>query len=426
MSAAPGPASAARTASRRQRGTGHDRTVVTGIGVAAPNGLTVKAWWEAVLRGESGIRRLSRFDPARYPVRLAGEIRDFFDADHIPGRLLPQTDRVTRLSLAVAKEAVDDAGVDLERLPRYAAGVVTASSAGGFEFGQRELQALWSKGGQYVSAYQSFAWFYAVNTGQISIRHDLRGPSGVLVTEQAGGLDAIAQARRQLRRGGDLMITGGVDSALCPWGLTAHLAGGRLSTGEDPAGAYLPFSADARGEVVGEGGALLVLESAAAARARGARVYGAFAGYAATFDPPPGRGGLPRLRHAAELALEDAGLTPEQVDVVFADAAGDREADRAEAQALAGLFGPYGVPVTAPKTMTGRLSAGGASLDVAAALLALRDQVVPPTVNVVEPADDCPIDLVTGRPRPLPLRVALVLARGRGGFNAAAVLRTAP
>jgi minimal PKS chain-length factor (CLF/KS beta) len=415
------PSSAPRTADGS-----HDQAVVTGMGVAAPNGLSLRTWWDAVLRGESGIRRLTRFDPARYPARLAGEVRDFVDEDHIPGRLLPQTDRMTRLSLMVAKEAIEDAGVDPERLPEYGAGVITASSAGGFEFGQRELQALWSKGGQYVSAYQSFAWFYAVNTGQISIRHDLRGPSGVLVTEQAGGLDAVAQARRRLRRGGSLMVTGGVDSALCPWGWTAHLAGGRLSVSEDPARAYLPFSADATGEVVGEGGALLVLENAATARARGARVYGAFAGYAATFDPAPGRGGTPRIRQAAELALEDAGLSPEQVDVVFADAAGERDADRAEAEALAGLFGPYGVPVTAPKTMTGRLSAGGASLDLAAALLALRDQVVPPTVNVTEPADDCPVDLVTGRPRPLPLRVALVLARGRGGFNAAAVLRAVP
>lgn len=421
MSTFTAPSSAPRTTDGS-----HDQAVVTGMGVAAPNGLSLRTWWDAVLRGESGIRRLTRFDPARYPARLAGEVRDFVDEDHIPGRLLPQTDRMTRLSLMVAKEAIEDAGVDPERLPEYGAGVITASSAGGFEFGQRELQALWSKGGQYVSAYQSFAWFYAVNTGQISIRHDLRGPSGVLVTEQAGGLDAVAQARRRLRRGGSLMVTGGVDSALCPWGWTAHLAGGRLSVSEDPARAYLPFSADATGEVVGEGGALLVLENAATARERGARVYGAFAGYAATFDPAPGRGGTPRIRQAAELALEDAGLSPEQVDVVFADAAGERDADRAEAEALAGLFGPYGVPVTAPKTMTGRLSAGGASLDLAAALLALRDQVVPPTVNVTEPADDCPVDLVTGRPRPLPLRVALVLARGRGGFNAAAVLRAVP
>ncbi|MBC2869427.1 ketosynthase chain-length factor [Streptomyces mexicanus] len=392
-------------------------SVVTGIGVAAPNGLGTQAWWAATLRGESGIRALTRFDASRYPVRIAGEVPGFVDDEHLPSRLLPQTDRVTRLSLAAAKEALDDCGTDPEALPEYGAGVVTASSAGGFEFGQRELQALWSKGGQHVSAYQSFAWFYAVNTGQISIRHGLRGPSGVVVSEQAGGLDATAHARRQIRKGARLVVTGGVDSALCPWGWAAHLAAGELSQVADPARAYLPFAEEARGHVVGEGGALFVLENATAARERDAHVYGAFTGYAATFDA----GGAPRLRDAARLAMDDAGVLPEDIDVVFADAAGARAADRAEAEALADLFGPRGVPVTAPKSMTGRLLAGGASLDVAAALLSLRDQVIPPTVGTTEPAADCPVDLVT-TPRETPVRHALVLARGRGGFNSAAVL----
>ena len=399
--------------------------VVTGIGVTAPNGLGTEAWWGAVLRGESGIRPLTRFDAEQYPAKLAGEVTDFRPADHIPSRLLPQTDHMTRLALTAADEALADAGVDTAALPDYAAGVITASSAGGFDFGQRELEALWSKGGQYVSAYQSFAWFYAVNSGQISIRNGLRGPSGVLVTDQAGGLDAVAQARRQLRKSVRMLVTGGVDSSLCPWGWAAHLAGGELSRSDDPERAFLPFSADADGHVAGEGGALLVLEDAASARERGARVYGAVAGYAATFDPRPGTGGAPNLRAAAELALTDASLNPRDIDVVFADAAGRRTADREEAQALAGLFGEYGVPVTAPKTMTGRLAAGGAALDLAAALLSLRDQVIPPTVNTRTPAPDCPLDLVTEVRRPDRLRTALVLARGRGGFNAAMVVRTA-
>ncbi|MFI5859801.1 ketosynthase chain-length factor [Streptomyces parvulus] len=394
--------------------------VVTGIGVMAPNGLGTEAWWAATLRGECGIRPLTRFDAGRYPVRIAGEVPGFVDADHLPGRLLPQTDRVTRLSLAAAKEALDDAGTDPAALPDYAAGVVTASSAGGFELGQRELQALWSKGGQYVSAYQSFAWFYAVNTGQISIRHQLRGSSGVVVAEQAGGLDALAHARRQIRKGTPLMVTGAVDSALCPWGWAAHLAAGHLSTATDPARAYLPFDEGARGHVVGEGGALFVLEHAPAAHARGARVYGALTGCAATFDGP----GTPRLADAARLALADARVRADEIGVVFADAAADRAADRAEAGAIAALFGPRAVPVSAPKSMTGRLLAGGAPLDVAAALLTLRDQVIPPTTGTVRPAADCPLDLVTA-PRETPVRHALVLARGRGGFNSAAVLSAA-
>ncbi|MEU2287218.1 beta-ketoacyl synthase N-terminal-like domain-containing protein [Streptomyces sp. NPDC013178] len=396
-------------------------TVVTGIGVAAPNGLGTRAWWDAVLRGQSGIRPLTRFAADGYPARLAGEVAGFDDAAHVPGRLLPQTDRMTRLSLYAAAEALADAGVDPAALPEYAAGVVTASSGGGFEFGQRELQALWSRGSEYVSVYQSFAWFYAVNSGQISIRHGFRGPSGVLVSEQAGGLDAVAQARRQLRKGTALVISGGVDSALCPWGWTAHLAGDALSTDDRPDAAYLPFSDDARGHVAGEGGALLVLEDAAAAEARGATVYGAVTGCAAAFSPAPDAEDDTGLQRAAEGALRDAGITTDQVDAVFADAAADLAADRTEADTLRRLFGPYGVLVTAPKTMTGRLSAGGAALDLAAALCALRDQVVPPTVHTVA-APRHTLDLVTGKPVHAELRHILVLARGRGGFNSAAVV----
>ncbi|WP_333732948.1 beta-ketoacyl synthase N-terminal-like domain-containing protein [Streptomyces sp. IBSBF 3010] len=395
---------------------------VTGIGIAAPGGVGTETWWSAVLRGHRAIGPVTRFDASGYPAVLAGEVTGFEDAAHVPAKLLPQTDRVTRLALAAASEAITGADIDPSALPEYGMGVVTANGAGGFEFGQRELQELWSKGSRYVGAFQSFAWFYAANSGQISIRHGLRGPSGVVVSEQAGGLDAMAQARRQLRKGGRAVLTGGFDATVCPWGFTAQLAAGGLSTRRDPADAYLPFSADASGHVVGEGGALLVVEDGDAAHARGARVLGTVEGCAATFDPAPGRG-APRLLDAARLALADAGTDAADVDVVFADAAGDRDADRAEAAALTELFGPYGVPVTAPKSLFGRLGSGGSALDLAAALLALRDQVVPPGAPVGRLADDCPVDLVTGAPRPARLRHALVLARGRGGFNAAAVVR---
>jgi len=395
---------------------------VTGIGIAAPGGVGTETWWSAVLRGHRAIGPVTRFDASGYPAVLAGEVTGFEDAAHVPAKLLPQTDRVTRLALAAAAEAITGADIDPSALPEYGMGVVTANGAGGFEFGQRELQELWSKGSRYVGAFQSFAWFYAANSGQISIRHGLRGPSGVVVSEQAGGLDAMAQARRQLRKGGRAVLTGGFDATVCPWGFTAQLAAGGLSTRRDPADAYLPFSADASGHVVGEGGALLVVEDGDAAHARGARVLGTVEGCAATFDPAPGRG-APRLLDAARLALADAGVDAADVDVVFADAAGDRDADRAEAAVLTALFGPYGVPVTAPKSLCGRLGSGGSALDLAAALLALRDQVVPPGAPVGRLADDCPVDLVTGAPRPARLRHALVLARGRGGFNAAAVVR---
>ncbi|BBA97251.1 putative chain length determinant [Actinacidiphila reveromycinica] len=399
------------------------RTVVTGLGVAAPNGCGVEAYWAAVRKGTSGIGRVSRFDPAQYPARLAGEITDFVAEDHLPGRLLPQTDRMTRIALASADWALADAGVDPRNLPEYGMGVITASSSGGFEFGQRELRALWSKGGRHVSAYQSFAWFYAVNSGQISIRNGMRGPSGVVVSDQAGGLDALAQARRQIRKGTGLVMSGAVDASICPWGWVAQMASGRLSTSEDPERAYLPFDAAARGHVPGEGGALLVLEDLEHARARQARTpYGEIAGYGSAMDPRPGSGRPPTLVRAIELALADAGAAPEDIDVVFADAAAVPALDRIEAEAVSRVFGPRGVPVTAPKTMTGRLYSGAAPLDVAAALLALRDQVIPPSVGVT-PDPGYALDLVVGAERAAPVRSALVVARGHGGFNSALVVR---
>lgn len=398
--------------------------VVTGIGVIAPNGLGTDEYWEATLEGRSGIEPLTRFDPSSYPVRIAGEVTGYEAAEHLPSRLIPQTDRMTQMALSAADWALEDAKADGSTLPEYSAGVVTASASGGFEFGQRELEKLWSKGANYVSAYQSYAWFYAVNTGQISIRNQMRGASGVLVTEQAGGLDAAAQARRRINRDLDLVVTGGVDASLCPWAWVAQITSGRLSVADAPDRAYTPFAPEAAGFVPGEGGAILIVEGADAAERRHApQVYGTIAGYAATFDPPPGSGRPGGLRRAVEGALRDARVDPGDVDAVFADAAGLADLDRAEAEALTAVFGPEAVPVTAPKTMTGRLYSGGSALDLATALLSVTDGVIPPTVNVDGPDPAYGIDLVTG-PRTADLNTVLVLSRGFGGFNSALVVRS--
>ncbi|MFC5744420.1 ketosynthase chain-length factor [Actinomadura rugatobispora] len=398
-------------------------TAITGVGVTAPNGLGTEECWRATLAGRSGLGRISRFDPSRYPATVAGEVHGYVAEDHIPSRLLPQTDHQTRLSLTAAEWALRHARLDPAEIEDFAVGVATAASAGAVEFGQRELQNLWSQGKDHVSAYQSFAWFYAVNNGQISIRHGMRGPGGVLITEQAGGLDSLAQARRFVRKGASVIVSGGVDGGLCPLGWVHYLTTGLVSTESAPDRAYLPFSDAACGFVPGEGGAILIAEDARHARERGVPALATVAGYAATLDPPPWTGRPPRLGDAMANAISDAGLRPGDVDVVFADAAGDRKGDAAEADALRELFGPRGVPVTAPKTMTGRLFAGGAALDAAYAVLSLRDGVIPPTVNVAEPAPEYEMDLVTGRPRRADVRTALVVARGHGGFNAAVVLR---
>ncbi|GAB2898212.1 ketosynthase chain-length factor [Streptomyces mayteni] len=400
------------------------KTVVTGLAVLAPNGLGTEPYWAATLAGRGGLAEITRFDARGYPARLAGEIDDFVPGDHLSGRMLPQTDHMTRLSLVAGDWALADAGVRPAEWPSFDMGVLTAASAGGYEFGERELRNMWNKGNGYVSAYQSFAWFYAVNSGQLSIRNGMRGPSGVLVGEQAGGLDALGQARRLVRKGTPLMLSGAVDSSLCSWGWVAHLAGRRLSTSDDPGRAYLPFDAAAGGHVPGEGGALLVLEDAVSAEARGAVNYGEIAGYGASFDPAPDSGRPPALRRAVEQALRDADVAPGDVDVVFADAAAVPELDDVEAAALVEVFGAGAVPVTAPKTMTGRLNSGGGPLDVATALLSIRDGVIPPTVGV-SPDARHRIDLVVAEPRRVPVTTALVVARGYGGFNSALVVRAA-
>lgn len=397
--------------------------VVTGLGITAPTGIGVETHWAAVLAGKSGIGRIERFDPASYPVRLAGQVAGFAAEEQVPGRLVPQTDHWTHMALAAAEAALADADVEPAALPEYEMAVVTSSSSGGTEFGQHEMEALYQHEPSWVGAYQSIAWFYAATTGQVSIRHKMRGPCGVLCAEQAGGLDAIGQARRLTRGGARLVVTGGTDASLCPYGLTAQLSTGRLSTVGDPARAYLPFDQEASGYLPGEGGAILVLENAAAARDRGARRrYGTVLGYAAGFDPAPGSGRPPALHRTVLRALADAGLQPDAIDVVFADGLGVPADDRAEAEVICAVFGARGIPVTVPKVLTGRLYGGGAALDVATALLALRDGVVPHTYGVSALATGCDIDLVTGEPRPAELRHALVIARGYGGFNSALVL----
>ncbi|UGQ11788.1 ketosynthase chain-length factor [Yinghuangia sp. ASG 101] len=409
------------TAEAPAGGTGgaRGRALVTGIGVLAPGGLGTEEYWASVLAGRGGIGPVAAYDASRYPTSHAGQVAGFTAADHIPSRLMPQTDPMTRFALAAADWAVRDSGADPRELDDFSMGVVTANAAGGFEFTQGEVQKLWTRGPSHVSAYQSFAWFYAVNTGQISIRQGMRGPSGVLVADQAAGLDAIGHARRHVRRGTALVVTGGMEAPLNPYALVSQIAHGRLSR----ANRFVPFDRRADGYLPGEGGAILVLEDADAFRARGGtRAYGEVTGYAAAFDPAPGSGRPRGPWRAITAALADARLRPEEIDVVFADAAGDPVADREEADALCRVFGPRGVPVTAPKTMTGRLLSGGPPVDVAAALLALRDQVVPPTIGITDPDPDLGLDLVRDTPRAATLRTALIVARGHGGFNSALVV----
>jgi minimal PKS chain-length factor (CLF/KS beta) len=399
------------------------RAVVTGVGVVAPNGLGVDAYWDATLNGRSGLNTFQRFDPESYPVQVGGEVLDFEVKKWVPGKLRPQTDRVTQFAIGAATWTLEDAGVTVADWDEWDIGVVTANTCGGFEFGQKELQKLWGTHPSLVSAYQSFAWFYAVNTGQISIHQGIKGHCSVIVTEQAGGLDALWHGRRLLANGTlKVALAGGLDAPICPWGMAAQIPNGKMTTVTDPARAYLPFDRAASGYVPGEGGALVTIEELDAARGRGAQVYGEIAGYAATFDPAPATGRPSALPAAVKGALDRAGLTPGDIDVVLADAFGDQELDGIEARTIADIFGPRAVPVSVPKSLVGRLYSGGAPLDVVTALLMIRDGVIPAAGNDIDVPDEYELDLVLGQPREKPIRHALVIARGLGGFNAALVV----
>ena len=402
------------------------RAVITGIGIVAPGGIGADEWWKGALAGKSAIGPITRFDAERYPVKLAGEVAGFDAEKFIEKRLMVQTDRWTHMALAATAEAIEEAKLEANEENEWTISAITASSSGGNDFGQKEIQNLWGKGPVFVGAYQSIAWFYAATTGQISIRHGYKGPCGVVLAEGAGGLEALQHARRNIRRGIESVVSGGTEGPIGPYALTCQLSHGLLSEAEDPADAFRPFDKRANGYVFGEGGAILVVDTPEQAEARGVKSYGEIVGYGATHDghhwgrpaPEP-----TQYARAMRVALADAGIEPGDVDAIFCDAFGVPEYDRLEAAAIKDVFGDGSVPVTAPKSMTGRLYAGGASLDAAAALLAMRDGKLPPTVNLDEPAEGCELDFVTGSARDADLGTVLVAARGFGGFNAALVLK---
>ncbi|MFC8226595.1 ketosynthase chain-length factor [Streptomyces sp. NPDC057287] len=404
----------------------HRNSVITGIGVVAPNGTGAGAFWKQTQEGVSVLDLVSREGCENLPLRVAGEVRDFDAVAFIEERFLVQTDRFTHYAMAAADLALDDARLgraDYEGAP-FKVGVVTAAGSGGGEFGQRELQRLWGEGSRFVGPYQSIAWFYAASTGQISIRGGFKGPCAVVASDEAGGLDALMHAARSIRRGTDAVVVGAAEAPLAPYSVVCQLGYDDLSLCEDPTRAYRPFTSDACGFVPAEGGAMLVVEEETAARDRGARIRAELAGHAATFTGASrwddSRAGLAR---AIEGALREARCAPEEIDVVFADGLGVPAADRAEALAIADALGAHGrrVPVTVPKTGTGRAYCGAPVLDTSAAVLAMEHGLIPPTPNVFEVCHD--LDVVTGRARPAELRTALVLSRGLMGSNSALVLR---
>lgn len=402
--------------------------VVTGLGVVAPSGIGTEAYWKSTLAGELHVRPIEAFDASGYDTTIAGQVPNFRSEDYIDDRIAVQTDRWTWMALAAADFALADAGYDVASRDAYATGVAFGSGSGGVEFGQREIQALWSKGRRAVSAYQSIAWFYAANTGQVSIAQGTKGPSSVIVSDGAGGLDSVGYARRVIRRGTSAVLAGGTEAPLCPYSLACQTTSGRMTTNPDPRHGYKPFDVEANGYAPGEGGAVLVVEDAIAAERRGAeRVYAEIVGYSATHDAhhhhrSPAE--ATQLARCMRQAIADAGLTPEDIDLVIADGAGSRDLDALEVAAIRQTFAARAgeVPVTAPQGFIGRLCAGGSALNLVVGALAIRDGVVPAVGNLADPVPGYGLDFVR-EPRRMRVGTVLVNARGYGGFNSSVVLR---
>ena len=407
-------------------------TVITGLGVVAPTGVGVADHWDSLLSGRLCISPVRRAEDAREPaLALAGQIEDFDADSYVEDRLRVQTDRWTWLSLAATTLALKDASYDPAEHDPYDTSVFLAAGSGGNEFGQREIQGLWRNGPMAVGAYQSIAWFYAASTGQVSIRDQLKGPCGVVVSEGAGGLDSIGWGRRRIRRGTPAVLVGGTEAGLSPYALLCQQTSDRLSAETNPRAAYKPFDVRANGAVIAEGGAVLLLEDLDAARSRDSgQIWAEVAGYAATHDAES-ISAAPRsaaqYARAMSLALQDAGVEPDAVGLVVADGAGVPEWDALEAEAIRAVFGARRtpVPVTAPSGWSGRLMAGGSALNVATAALVLRDRVAPAVGNLDDPVDEYGLDLIR-EPRPIDTDVVLVVARGYGGFNSSVVLRRYP
>ncbi|MEU1842865.1 beta-ketoacyl synthase N-terminal-like domain-containing protein [Micromonospora sediminicola] len=404
------------------------RAVVTGIGVVAPSGVGTDAHWATVLAGTRRTGPITLFDPARYPTRVAGEVADFDPAGFTDPRQRVQTDRWTHLGFAATRLALADAGLPEVSPDPYGWAVTLASSSGGNLFGQRELQRLWGGPTRTVGAYQSIAWFYAASVGQLSIRHQFKGPSGVTVSESAGGLDSLAHSVRTIRRGTPVVVAGATECPLSPYALACQLRSGLLSDVADPERAYRPFDAAASGYVPAEGGAVFVVEELGHALGRGARIYGEITGWAATHDATPTdpeAGPDPtHYARALRLALDRAAVRPHDVDVIWPDALGVPAYDRAEASALRTVFGDRTPPVTTQKPLTGRAHQGGSALDAATALLAFQRGVLPVSAGPDDPAPGCELTFLREPRRPRS-RIALVGARGFDGFNSALVLRGA-
>jgi len=408
--------------------TDFPRIVVTGVGMVTPLGLTTQATWEAMRAGRSGLNRITQFDPAGCDVKIAAEVKGFVAEDLMDRRTARRSGRHTQMAVAAANEAVAAAKLDINGENRDSIGVLIASSGQFSLIGEQERIADERGPGRIdpLTVPRVGQYSAAVRVGRLL---EVRGPNSSVNSACASGGDAIGQAANLLRLGqADCMIAGGAE-ALIGRVVVQSLGGlGALAKtwNEDPERGSRPFDAKRSGFVLGEGAAILVLETEERARRRGAPIICNLAGVAWSFDATDDAApDIDGQALAMRRALTSAGLTMDEVDYINAHGTSTQLNDKTETAAIKQVFGEraYGIPISSTKSMTGHLAAAAGAVEAAVCVLALRDQVIPPTINYEFPDPECDLDYVPNKAREAKLNVVMSNAFGLGGQNSCLVFR---
>jgi 3-oxoacyl-[acyl-carrier-protein] synthase II len=406
------------------------RVVVTGLGIVAPVGTGVAEAWSNIVAGRSGIAPISRFDASSLPSRIAGEVKGFDVSKYLPPKEARRFDTFIHYGLAAGIEAIGDSGLDFERVEREQVGVCIGSGIGGLPLIEETYDAVIAGGPRKISPFFVPGTIINLIAGQLSIMYGLKGPNLALVTACTTANHCIGEAGRIIEYGdADVMIAGGAESTVSLLGVGGFCAARALSTrNDDPAGASRPWDKDRDGFVLGEGAGILVLEEYEHAKARGARIYCDLAGYGMSADAhhitAPCEDGDGAVRCMAN-ALRNAGLDRESVDYVNAHGTSTPLGDIAETRAVKRCFGEHArkLAVSSTKSMTGHLLGAAGGIEAVFSVLALRDQIAPPTINLVTPDPECDLDYVPNTAREMKIGAVLSNSFGFGGTNGTLVFR---
>lgn len=407
----------------------NNRVVITGIGALSPIGNDAKTTWANALKGVNGIDKITRLDTENYNVHLAGELKDFNIEDHIDKKEARRMDRFTQYAVVAAREAVQDAKLEINDQTAYRIGVWIGSGIGGMETFETAHTTLVERGPRRVSPFFVPMLIPDMATGQVSIDLGAKGPNGATVTACATGTNSIGEAFKIIQRGdADAMITGGTEAPITHMAIAGFSASRALSTNDDKETACRPFQEGRDGFVMGEGAGIVVIESLDSAKARGAEIYAEIVGYGSTGDAyhitapaPEGEGGS----RAMQAALDDAGIEAKEVQYLNAHGTSTPVGDLYEVKAIQNTFGEAAksLKVSSTKSMTGHLLGATGGIEAIFSALSIRDSKVAPTIHAVTPDEECDLDFVPNKAEDLDITYAMSNSLGFGGHNAVLVFK---